>query len=68
SRNKDHHYNILGIHRNAEKKTIRSQYYRLSKKYHPDLNPNNPEAHKAFLEINEAYAVLGNEASRRQYD
>ncbi|KAI9301231.1 hypothetical protein BJ944DRAFT_271793, partial [Cunninghamella echinulata] len=40
----------------------------LSKKYHPDLNPNNKEAHDKFLQVNEAYAILGNEASRRQYD
>lgn len=62
------HYDVLKIHRHADKKAIKKQYYRLSKQYHPDLNPNDPEAHKKFLEVNEAYAVLGNEASRRQYD
>lgn len=62
------HYEVLKVHRHADKKTIKKQYYRLSKQYHPDLNPNNAEAHKKFLEVNEAYAVLGNEASRRQYD
>ncbi|KAF7724146.1 DnaJ sub C member 4 [Apophysomyces ossiformis] len=67
-RNKHHHYDILQIHRGADKRAIKSQYYRLSKKYHPDLNPNNAEAHKKFLEVNEAYAILGNEASRMQYD
>ncbi|KAI9314952.1 hypothetical protein BX666DRAFT_2029186 [Dichotomocladium elegans] len=62
------HYEVLNVQRHADKNTIKKQYYRLSKQYHPDLNPNNPAAHAKFLEVNNAYAVLGNEASRRQYD
>ncbi|KAG1136027.1 hypothetical protein G6F37_008288 [Rhizopus arrhizus] len=62
------YYHILKLNHHADKKTIKSHYYRLSKKYHPDLNPNNEEAHRMFLEINEAYAVLGNEANKRKYD
>ncbi|KAI9278335.1 DnaJ domain-containing protein [Phascolomyces articulosus] len=62
------HYDVLNVHRNADKRAIKKSYYRLSKQYHPDLNPNNTEAHAKFLEVNEAYAILGNEASRRQYD
>jgi DnaJ-class molecular chaperone len=62
------HYDVLGIHKRADKRTIKSHYYKLSKKYHPDLNPNNKEAHQLFIEVNEAYAVLGNEANKRNYD
>lgn len=62
------YYDILQLKHNADKRTIKSNYYKLSKKYHPDLNPNNKQAHQMFLEINEAYAVLGNEASKRKYD
>ncbi|KAI9259917.1 DnaJ domain-containing protein, partial [Sporodiniella umbellata] len=62
------YYQILQISPQADKKLIKHHYYRLSKKYHPDLNPNNDEARQKFLEINEAYAILGNEANRRQYD
>lgn len=62
------HYDTLQLNHRADKKTIKAQYYRLSKKYHPDLNPNDKEAHEKFLEVNEAYAVLGNEASKRKYD
>ncbi|KAI8883515.1 DnaJ-domain-containing protein [Backusella circina FSU 941] len=62
------HYDVLGIHKRADKRTIKSHYYKLSKKYHPDLNPNNKEAHEKFIQVNEAYAVLGNEASKRTYD
>ncbi|KAI8393527.1 DnaJ domain-containing protein [Radiomyces spectabilis] len=67
-RHRQHHYDILQVHRHADKKAIKAQYYRLSKKYHPDLNPKDEEAHKMFLQVNDAYAVLGNEATRRQYD
>ncbi|GAA5809081.1 hypothetical protein MFLAVUS_002484 [Mucor flavus] len=62
------YYDILQLKHNADKKTIKSNYYKLSKKFHPDLNPNNKEAHAMFLNINEAYGVLGNEASKRKYD
>ncbi|KAG2213938.1 hypothetical protein INT47_001207 [Mucor saturninus] len=62
------YYDILQLKESADKRTIKSHYYRLSKKYHPDLNPNNKQAHQRFLEINEAYGVLGNEASKRKYD
>lgn len=65
---KQHHYDILQVNRQSDKKAIKTQYYRLSKRYHPDLNPSDKEAHEKFLQVNDAYAVLGNEASRRQYD
>ncbi|CAO3638208.1 unnamed protein product [Cunninghamella blakesleeana] len=67
-RHKQRHYDILQIKRTSDKKAIKTQYYRLSKKYHPDLNANDKEAHQKFIQVNEAYAVLGNEASRRLYD
>jgi curved DNA-binding protein CbpA len=65
---KRQHYDVLQVRENADQKTIKSQYYRLSKLYHPDLNPGNEDAHKKFLEVNEAYAVLGSASNRRQYD
>ena len=62
------YYDVLQLNHRADKRTIKANYYKLSKKYHPDLNPNNEQAHKMFVEINEAYAVLGNEASKKKYD
>jgi curved DNA-binding protein CbpA len=62
------HYDVLQVHQNADHRTIKSQYYKLSKLYHPDLNPGNKEAHQKFLEVNDAYAVLGSESKRREYD
>ncbi|KAK9761077.1 hypothetical protein K7432_014286 [Basidiobolus ranarum] len=62
------YYDTLEIPTDADKKTIKSQFYKLSKKFHPDVNLNSEEAHASFLRINEAYSVLGNENSRKDYD
>ncbi|KAL1923503.1 uncharacterized protein VTP21DRAFT_8483 [Calcarisporiella thermophila] len=61
------HYEALECHPDADGKKIKSQFYKLSLKYHPDRN-NSEEAHKKFLKISEAYSILGHEASRREYD
>ena len=53
-------YKVLGIPRDASKEEIKRAYRKMGKKYHPDLNPNNPEAEKKMVEINEAYDMLSN--------
>ncbi|KAI8912693.1 DnaJ domain-containing protein [Gorgonomyces haynaldii] len=60
-------YKILQVQPNADKKEIKSQYYKLSKQYHPDLNPSE-ESHALFLEIGQAYQVLSDERKRKEYD
>lgn len=62
------HYEALRVSRNASRKEIKSAFVTLSKTYHPDLNPELENAKKLFVEINEAYSVLGNPAKRRRYD
>lgn len=62
------YYNILGVEKTATQDEIKSAYRKLAKKYHPDLNPNNPEATEKMKEINEAYEILGNEEKRGKYD
>ena len=59
----------------ASKKTVsaadlKKAYRRLARKYHPDLHPGakKPEMEKKFKELNEAYEVLGDEATRKKYD
>ncbi|MBE6300298.1 MAG: J domain-containing protein [Parabacteroides distasonis] len=62
------YYNILGIDKNATQEEIKKAFKKLARKYHPDLNPNDPEAHQKFQEINEANEVLGDPEKRNKYD
>jgi len=61
-------YDILGVAKDATDDQIKKAYRQLSKKYHPDLNRDNPEAEDKFKEINAAYEVLGDKQKRAQYD
>ncbi len=63
------YYEVLGVAKNADEAEIKKAYRALAKKYHPDMNPDNPEeAEKKFKEASEAYAVLSDADKRRQYD
>lgn len=64
----DNFYSILGLTEAATKDEIKKAYRSLQMKYHPDKNPNNPEAFKMTQKINEAYEVLGDEQKRSEYD
>lgn len=66
-KNKDY-YQVLGVNANAAQKEIKSAYRALARKYHPDVNPGNKLSESKFKEIGEAYAVLGDENRRKQYD
>lgn len=61
-------YKILNIEQNSTQKEIKNAYYKLAKKYHPDLNPNNEEYLKKFKEISLAYETLGDKEKRYKYD
>ncbi|HEY8363335.1 MAG TPA: DnaJ C-terminal domain-containing protein [Tissierellaceae bacterium] len=62
------YYKILGVDKTASQEEIKRAYRNLVKKYHPDLNPNDPKAQEKLKEINEAYEVLGDEEKRKRYD
>lgn len=62
------YYKILGLNKNASAEDIRKAYRKLARKHHPDLNPNDKEAHKKFQQINEANEVLSDPEKRKKYD
>ena len=62
------YYEVLGIDRSASADEIKSAFRKLSKKYHPDLNPDDPTAEEKFKEINEAYQCLSNQEKKAKYD
>ena len=62
------HYKTLGVSRDASAEDVKKAFRKLSRKYHPDLNPDNPEAENQFKIINEAHAVLSNPEQRSRYD
>ena len=62
------YYKTLGVPRSASPDDIKSAYRRLARRYHPDVNPDDPAAEARFKEINEAHEVLSDPKKRQQYD
>ncbi|MEO5651057.1 MAG: J domain-containing protein [Ginsengibacter sp.] len=62
------YYKTLGIAKNASVDDIKKAYRKLARKLHPDVNPNDKEAHKKFQQINEANEVLSDSEKRKKYD
>jgi DnaJ-class molecular chaperone len=62
------YYRVLGIQPTANAKEIKNAYRGLAFKYHPDRNKDNTDAVNQMKAVNEAYAVLSDEAKRREYD
>ena len=58
------YYEVLGVPRDADAVILKKAYRELALKYHPDQNPENPEAEAHFKEVSEAYTVLSDPDTR----
>lgn len=64
----NNHYTTLESNPHATQPQLKKQFYTLSKKFHPDLHPEDASASARFIRISTAWAVLGNAATRATYD
>lgn len=62
------YYEVLGVASTATAKEITSAYRKLARQLHPDVNPDDPTAEDRFKEVAAAYEVVGDDATRSEYD
>ena len=61
-------YQVLGVSRSASEEDIKKAFRKQAKRWHPDANPDNPEAEARFKELSSAYEILEDPEKRRQFD
>ncbi|HJG37516.1 molecular chaperone DnaJ [Enorma phocaeensis] len=61
------YYEVLGVDRDADQRTIKRAFLKKARKVHPDVS-DDPDAEEKFKELNEAYSVLSDEQKRANYD
>lgn len=64
----DDYYELLGVSRDADARTLKKAYRKQAMQYHPDRNPGDAEAEERFKAISEAYEVLSDDQKRQIYD
>ncbi|CAG9461507.1 unnamed protein product [Pedinophyceae sp. YPF-701] len=62
------HYEVLEVDKDADDAALKKAYRKAALKWHPDKNPDNPEAHELFQEVVNAYEVLSDKHERAWYD
>jgi molecular chaperone DnaJ len=61
-------YQLLGLTEEASEEDIQRAHRKLVREYHPDANPNDPQAEERFRAVQQAYEVLSDDKKRREYD
>ncbi|NNM88719.1 MAG: DnaJ domain-containing protein [Phycisphaerae bacterium] len=61
-------YEVLGVSKTAGAEDLKKAYRKLARKYHPDVNRNDPSAERRFKEVQEAYDILTDSKKRQAYD
>lgn len=61
-------YDLLGVPTDASNSIIKKAYFSKAKDIHPDKNKGDPKAHDQFVQLNEAYSILSDDAKRSKYD
>ena len=64
---KKDYYEVLGVSKDADVRTIKRAFLKLARKLHPDVS-SEPDAEERFKEVNEAYSVLSDDEKRANYD
>ena len=62
------YYEVLGVGRDADDGELKKSYRRLAMKFHPDRNPDDPDAEEKFKEASEAYEILTDSERRQAYN
>ena len=62
------YYEVLGVERGVGETELKKAYRKLALQFHPDRNPDDPEAESKFKEVSEAYSVLSDDEKRNTYD
>jgi DnaJ-class molecular chaperone len=62
------YYDVLNLHQSASHEDIKRSFRQLALKHHPDKNRNSEDSKKKFMEIVEAYEILSDNQSRKEYD
>jgi molecular chaperone DnaJ len=62
------YYDVLGVDSDASQDEIKKAYRKKAMEYHPDRNPDDPEAEQKFKQASEAYDVLSDPETRQRYD